>query len=169
MQVDIEVQDLPGIGRRYVLYGEYGARIAVVIHNTGRRDIYTFERAPKNADLDDETAADATVQLSDAQARQLGAILGGAYFKPAVVEEVEAVIGSLLIDWVTVADDSPVIGQSIEALRVRQRTGMTIAAIVRGRDAIPAPEPGEMLVAGDRLVVVGRREDLSKFTGLVGA
>ncbi len=100
MQVDIEVQDLPGIGRRYQLYGEYDSRIAVVIHNTGRRDIYAFERAPKNSDDDDENAAD---------------------------------------------------------------------AIVLGRDAIPAPEPSEVLAAGDRLVVVGRREDLSKFTDLVGA
>lgn len=169
MRVDIEVQDLPGIGRRYEVYGEYDSRVAVVLHNTGRRDIYVFERPPSSKNPDDEAAADAVVQLSDAQARNLGAILGGAYFKPAMVEEVEAVIGSLLIDWVTLAEDSPVLGQSIEALRIRQQTGMTVAAIVRGRDAIPMPEPSEVLEAGDRLVVVGRREDLQKFTDLIGA
>lgn len=167
MQVDIEVQDLPGIGRRYQLYGEYDSRIAVVIHNSGRRDIYAFEHSRKDPALHDGDAADAIVQLSDAQARQLGAILGGAYFKPAVVEEVEAVIGDLLIDWVTLGERSPVAGSSIETLQVRQRTGMTIVAIVRGRDAIPMPEPGEILESGDRLVVVGRREDLHKFTDLI--
>ena len=49
----------------------------------------------------------ASLTLTDAQARTLGAVLGGAYFKPAVVEEIEAVIGGLLIDWVTLRDDSP--------------------------------------------------------------
>jgi TrkA domain protein len=167
MRVDIEVQDLPGIGRRYEVYGEYDARVAVVVHNTGRRDLYVFERGSggRQADAD---AADAVVQLSDAQARQLGAILGGAYFKPAMVEEVEAVIGELLIDWVTLADDSPVAGRSIQELQVRQRTGMTIVAIVRGREAIPMPEPSEVLAPGDRLVVVGRRQDLPNFTELIG-
>jgi hypothetical protein len=38
------------------------------------------------------------VELSDHQARKLGAILGGAFSKPAVVEEVEAVFDDLLID-----------------------------------------------------------------------
>ena len=45
----------------------------------------------------------AAVTLTDDQARRLGAILAGAYFKPAVVEEIEAVVGGLLIDWVTAA------------------------------------------------------------------
>ena len=52
-------------------------------------------------------ATAASVTLTDAQARTLGAILGGAYFKPAVVEEMEAVIGGLLIDWVTLPDGAP--------------------------------------------------------------
>jgi hypothetical protein len=38
------------------------------------------------------------VELSDHQARKLGAILGGAFFKPAVVDEVEAVSDDLLIE-----------------------------------------------------------------------
>lgn len=167
MQVDIEVHDLPGIGRRYDVHGEHGGRVAVVLHNTGRRDVYSYEHGRGGGDLGEDDA-DAVVQLSDAQARQLGAILGGAYFKPAMVEEVEAVIGELLIDWLTLGQDSPVIGKSIEELEVRQRSGMTIVAIVRGRDAIPMPEPNEVLAAGDRLVVVGRREDSARLAGLVG-
>lgn len=166
MKVDIEVQDLPGIGRRYEVHGDDG-RIAVVLHHSGRRDVYAFERGGRaDQDADDDNA-DAVVQMGDAQARQLGAILGGAYFKPSVVEEVEAVIGELLIDWITLEEGSPVVGKSIQALEVRPRTGMTIVAIVRGREAIPMPDPGEVLAAGDRLVIVGRRKDLSRFNELV--
>jgi TrkA domain protein len=54
------------------------------------------------------------VVLSDQQARKLGAILGGAFFKPAVVEELEAVFGTLLIDWVTLEEASPApVGQLV--------------------------------------------------------
>ena len=40
---------------------------------------------------------------------------------------------------------------------------MTVAAILRGSESIVAPEPTEVLRAGDRLVVVGRQEDLRTF------
>jgi TrkA domain protein len=103
------------------------------------------------------------VALTDAQARTLGAILAGAYFKPAVVEEIEAVIGDLLIDWVTLDDSSPGAGKTIAELEVRRATRMTIAAILRGHVPLVAPEPTEQLLPGDRLVVVGRQEDLPAF------
>jgi K+/H+ antiporter YhaU regulatory subunit KhtT len=44
---------------------------------------------------------------------------------------------------------------------------MSVIAIVRGKKAITGPDPGEVLAAGDRLVVVGRREDLPRFVELV--
>jgi TrkA domain protein len=56
---------------------------------------------------------------------------------------------------------------TIEKLEIRQRTGMTIVAIVRGRDAIPMPGPDAVLRSGDRLVVVGRREDSARLTSLI--
>jgi TrkA domain protein len=162
MEIGVDVQELPGIGRRYEVRGERGGSIAVVLHHTGRRDVYVFEK-PR----EEEDDPDAVIELSDAQARKLGAILGGAYFKPAAVQEIEAVIGDLLIEWVTLDELSPVVGRSIETLQVRQRTGMTIVAIVRDRTAIPAPDPTEVLRGGDRLVVVGRQENFAAFRDMV--
>ncbi|MGH9280878.1 MAG: cation:proton antiporter regulatory subunit [Acidimicrobiales bacterium] len=149
---DVSEQDLPGIGRRYDLTTQDGERVSVVIHHSGRRDLYAF--------AGDDAA---TVSLGDDQARRLGAILAGAYFKPAVAARVEAVIGGLLIDWVTVRPTSPAVGRSIADLEIRRRTRMTVAAIVRGDESLVAPEPTEVIAAGDRLVVVGRPEDLSGF------
>ena len=40
---------------------------------------------------------------------------------------------------------------------------MTIAAILRDHVPLVAPEPTETLLAGDRLVVIGRQEDLPVF------
>jgi TrkA domain protein len=106
----------------------------------------------------------ATLALTDRQARTLGAVLSGAYFTPAVVDEMDAVIGDILIDWVTLRPDSPGADRSIAELEIRRRTRMTVVAVARDGGTIIAPEPTEVLRAGDRLVVVGRPEDLAAFT-----
>lgn len=152
---EVREQELPGIGRRYELAGIEGGSAVVVIHHSGRRDLYLV---PPGAG-----EPRATLTLTDRQARTLGAILGGAYFSPAVVEEMDAVIGDLLIDWVTLRADSPGAGRSIADLEIRRRTRMTVAALARPSETIIAPEPTEILQSGDRLVVIGRREDLAGF------
>jgi TrkA domain protein len=152
------IEDLPGIGRRHEMIGTNGGHIIVIITHSGRRIVHG--RSPG----DDQASA---VELTDQQARKLGAILGGAFFKPAVVEELEAVFGNLLIDWVTLQPASPGDGKTIGELQIRRRTGVTIVAIVRDNQAITVPEPSETLRAGDRLVIVGRRQDNSPFHKLV--
>lgn len=159
MSPDVRESDLPGIGRRYEIDG-IDCAATVVIHHSGRRDLYVQPSRPKDPP--------AVLSLTDRQARQLGAILGGAYFTPAVVEEMEAVIGELLIDWVTVPAGGPADGHTIAELEIRRRTGMTIAAIARDAETIIAPDPDTGLQGGDRLVVVGRREDLRGLMQLIG-
>ena len=154
---DVAEHDLPGIGRRYDMAVDQD-RVTVVIHHSGRRDLYVF------AGADDDPVV---VSMGDSQARTLGAILGGAYFKPAAVQEIEAVIGSILIDWVTLRPGSPGVGRSIADLEIRGRTRMTVAAVLRDGNAMIAPEPDQELAAGDQLVVIGRREDLAGFVDLV--
>ena len=156
--LDFVVDDLPGIGRRYQMTGSNGGRITVIVHHSGRRVAYG-----RNADSDQASA----VELSDHQARKLGAILGGAFFKPAVVEEVEAVFDDLLIDWVALEPNSPGADKSIAELEIRRTTGVTIIAIIRGDQSITAPEPPEIMRVGDRLVVVSRPQDLGPFRDLV--
>lgn len=151
--------DLPGIGRRYEIIAAEGQRVVLVVHHSGRRDLYVLRRG------EDEPAC--SVELTDDQARRMGAILGGVYFKPAVVEEIESIIGDFVVDWVTVADDSPLVGHSLGERQVRRQTGMTVIAIVRGKHSIKAPDPGETLRAGDRLVVVGPRANFGKFVDFV--
>lgn len=155
----MQEQELPGIGHRYDLEVD-GGRVTVVIHHSGRRDIYVTEEGGGRA-------KPTVVSLTDDQARRMGAVLAGAYFRPAVAERIEALVGGLVIDWVTVRPDSPGKDRSIADLEVRRATGMTVVAISRGDDVIVTPEPSEVLQAGDRLVVVGRPDDLDRFTKLV--
>jgi TrkA domain protein len=156
---DVTDHDLPGIGHRYELHTTDGTEAVVVIHHSGRRDLYVKESGRKRPQ--------AALTLTDTQARTLGAILGGAYFKPAVVEDIEAAIGDLLIDWITLDAGSAAVGRSIADLEIRRKTGMTVAAIVRRPHPVTAPEPTELLVAGDQIVVIGRQEDLPRLLRLL--
>jgi TrkA domain protein len=155
LEANVTEHSLPGIGVRYELDAIEGGRVCIVVHHSGRRDVYVLPRGGG-----DPRAA---LTLTDAQARTLGAVLSGAYFRPAIVEDIEAVVGTLLIDWVTLNEHSPGVGHSIAELEIRRRTKMTVAAILRGSEPIVAPEPSEVLCAGDRLVVIGRQEDLGAF------
>jgi TrkA domain protein len=159
MSAPISEQNLPGIGRSYTLTLHDGSTVVVVLHHSGRRDLYVTPPSGKRATC---------VSLADEEARQLGSVLSGAYFKPAIVERVEALIGGLLIDWVTIKPSSPAVDRTIADLEVRRESGMTIAAIAReDGTSVVAPEPDAMLRAGDQLVVVGRPEDLPRFVAHV--
>ena len=150
---DVAEQELPGIGRRYDMRDENGRAVSVIVHHSGRRDVYAEGRDPEALDL--------LLSFTDDQARRFGAILGGAYFTPAVVRRIEAVIGGLLIDWVTLRPSSPAVGRSIADMEIRRRTRMTVAAILRDDVPLIAPDPSEVMATGDRLVVMGRRGELS--------
>jgi TrkA domain protein len=150
----IDEDELPGIGRRYTFGLPDDGQICVVIHHTGRRDLYV------TADVDEDGEA---VSVEDDVARRLGAVIAGSYFTPAAVKRVEAVIGGLLIDWVTVREESALAGTSIADAGIRRASRMTVAAIVRDDESIVAPEPDEVIHAGDQLVVMGRPEDLPGF------
>jgi TrkA domain protein len=150
----IDEDELPGIGRRYTFGFDEGQQVCVVIHHTGRRDLYVTSEPDQDAHV---------VSIEDDEARRLGAVIAGSYFTPAAVKRVEAAIGGLLIDWVTVREGSPVAGRSIADAGIRRESRITVAAIVRGDESIVAPEPDEVVQPGDQLVVMGRTEDLPGF------
>jgi TrkA domain protein len=157
--LSISEQELPGIGRRYEIAVGRGRLLVLVIHHSGRRDLYVLAHGR------DEPVC--TVELSDDQARRVGFLLGGGYFKPAMVEEIADIIGDFVVDWVTLTEDAPAIGLSIQDLKIRRKTGMTVIAIIRGKKSINAPDPSEVLQAGDRIVVVGPRDRFAGFMTFV--
>jgi TrkA domain protein len=150
----IDEDDLPGIGRRFTFGLPDGASLCVVIHHTGRRDIYLSPGRDEPSE---------SVTLEDDTARRVGAVIAGSYFTPAAVAQVEAVIGGLLIDWVTVREGSAIADRAIADAEVRRKSRMTVAAIVRGDEQIVAPAPDEVIRVGDQLVMMGRPEDLPGF------
>ena len=81
---------LPGVGVKYTCFTAHGGRLTVILHNEGQREIYWFRHA-------DDDEPEAVIQLEDDEARQLGALIGGAYERPKIVEELEMAFGELEI------------------------------------------------------------------------
>jgi len=153
--MQVREHDLPGVGKKFALTTTEGDRMTVIIHNSGDREVYHFRGG--------EDFPFHSVRLDDAEARKLGAILGGAYFQPPVAESMEMVLGQLSVEWFRVEADSPLAGRSIRDSEVRRRTGASIIAILRGGDAHPNPDPSAVVTAGDTLMVVGDREQVGRF------
>jgi len=158
--VDLRETRLPGVGVKYGFRLAQGGRLAVILHNDGQREIYYFRHA-----RDDEPGA--VVELDDDEARQLGAVLGGAYERPKIVDDLEMALGELLIEWVRVPDTSPAIGRTLAECAFRARTGVTIIAILREPEPVAGAQPSDVVQTGDTLVTVGKAGQYRAFRELL--
>jgi K+:H+ antiporter subunit KhtT len=157
--MEVKEHELPGVGKKFACTTRGGDRMTVIIHNTGHRELYLFEPG--------EDFPTAAARMEDAEARKLGAILGGAYFQPTPAESMDLILDQLAVEWLKVRADSPLADHTIGEAAVRERTGASIIAILRGGAALPNPQPGEAIRAGDTLVVVGDREQVGRFSALL--
>jgi TrkA domain protein len=156
MTVDLRETRLPGIGVKYAFRTARGGRLAVILHNDGQREIYYYRRAG-----DDDPQA--VIELHDDEARQLGAVVGGAYERPKIVEDLEMALGELTIEWVPVPDTSPWIGMTLAESGFRAKVGITVIAILREPEPISGAQPHHRLERGDTLVTVGKAGDYPAF------
>jgi TrkA domain protein len=160
MPVELRETRLPGIGVKYGFSLDGGGRLAIILHNDGTRELYYFRRAS-----DDEPRA--VIRLDDDEARHLGAVIGGAYERPKIVEDLEMALGELLIEWVPVPDDSPWIGKTLAECGFRAKTGVTIIAILREPEPISGAQPEHTIERGDTLVTVGKAGEYAAFRRLL--
>jgi TrkA domain protein len=108
------------------------------------------------------------ITLDDDEARQLGAVVGGAYERPKIVEDLEMALGELQIEWIPVPGDSPWIGHTLADAGFRAKTGITVIAILREPEPITGAQPSDTIERGDTLVTVGRAGDYGAFRRLLG-
>ena len=160
MSTDFQETRLPGIGTKFTIRTGEGCRLAVILHNDGKRELYHFRRGS-----DDEPRS--VITLDDDEARQLGAVLGGAYERPKIVEELEMALGELLIEWIAVPDDSPWIGKTLADAGFRAKAGITVIAILREPEPVTGALPTDEILQGDTLVTVGKAGSYAKFTRLL--
>ncbi|WP_324663689.1 cation:proton antiporter regulatory subunit [Haloarcula sediminis] len=151
--------DVPGVGKKFEVEIGGDERLVVLLHHDGKREI--FRKSDPDAD------AERLFTLNGRLAREVGAILQGAYFQPVETDEVEVPLGDALIEWLDVAEDSELVGQTLGDANLRQRMGVSIIAIQRGSEPVPNPGPEETITAGDTLITLGAREELAEFESLV--
>ncbi|WP_435359087.1 cation:proton antiporter regulatory subunit [Haloarchaeobius sp. DFWS5] len=151
--------DVPGVGRKFEVELDDDGRLVVLLHHDGRRELYHRE-SPE---------ADSTrlASLSGEQARQVGAILGGAYFQPVELGTAQVPLGEAIIEWVTIDEDSQLAGQTLGGCGVRTATGVSIIAVQRDDETIANPDPDFTLEGDDILVALGTREEQGKFRSFV--
>lgn len=137
---------LPGVGTKFTMETHRGESVCVVVHTDGLRELYHFE---------DPDGDPYRIALNDDEARQVGALLGGVIYRPQLVQDLEMALGDLVVEWIELPQNSPLVGLTVMTCRIRRTTGSTIVAILRGGGSVAMPHPDEMLQAGDVLVVIG--------------
>jgi TrkA domain protein len=160
MPVELRETRLPGVGVKYGFTLDGGGRLSIILHNDGMRELYYFRHA-----TDDEPRA--VIRLDDAEARQLGAVVGGAYERPKIVEDLELALGELAIEWIPVPDDSPAIGHTLAETGFRAKTGVTVIAILREPEPVSGAQPTDVVQRGDTLVAVGKAGQYRAFRELL--
>jgi TrkA domain protein len=156
---EIREVKLPGLGVRYEFITQEGKRVGVVSHRSGRKELYVA--APGDPD-----AFKRMLGLSDKDARTLAEMLGGSRIAEELAELQQQIEG-LAIDWLPLRNDSPFVGRTIGDARIRTRTGVSVVAVLRGENAIPAPGPELSLEPGDYLVVVGTTRGIEEVVELL--
>src|SRR5437899_10729678 len=160
MPIDLRETRLPGVGTKFTLRLDGGGRLAVILHNDGKRELYYFRHG------DDEEPR-SVVTLDDDEARQLGAVIGGAYERPKIVEDLDLALGELQIEWEAVPDSSPCIGKTLAECGFRARTGVTVIAILREPEPISGAQPEDVIQLGDTRVTVGKAGHYAEFLRLL--
>lgn len=152
--------DLPGVGKKFEIELDEENALVIVIHNTGKREIFHREGEADSAKL---------FELSDKMARQVGTILEGAYFQPIATDTTETMLdGDSLLEWVKVVEDSKLVGKTLEALDFRNATGASVVSIQRDDETESNPGPETKIEAGDTLIVLGTREACRQAESLAG-
>jgi TrkA domain protein len=155
MPTELRETRLPGVGVKYLLPLHGGDRLSIILHNDGKRELYLFRPG------DEEPRA--VIALDDGEARQLGAVIGGAYERPKIVEELEMALGELQIEWIPVPDTSPWIGKTLAECEFRRKTGVTVIAILREPEPVSGAQPQDVVMSGDTLVTVGKAGGYAAF------
>jgi len=155
----ITESDLPGVGKKFEIELNDGEMI-VVIHNTGKREVF------RRADPDDDS--EKVFEFADDLARKVGSIIEGAYFQPIQSETQETTLpGGILLEWYELQPGSPLIGETPESADIGNQTGLTIVAIQRDDAVIDSPDADTTLREGDTLIGVGTRENCKAFESML--
>jgi CPA2 family monovalent cation:H+ antiporter-2 len=72
------------------------------------------------------------------------------------------------VTWLQLAEGSPIAGKSLAEANLRARTGASVVVILRGSEIIANPKSMTVFEAGDRIGVIGDKEQIEAVDWLLG-
>lgn len=152
--------DLPGVGKKFEIDLDDEVTLVIVIHNTGKREVFRREGEEDSVKL---------FEATDQMARQIGTILEGAYFQPIATDTTETMLDDdSMLEWVKVVDDSEIVGKTLKSLDFRNVTGASVVAIQRDEETESNPGPETVIEADDTLIILGTRDACQRAESLAG-
>lgn len=157
--MDVRMANLPGIGKRISFLTAQGSMIVLIIHHSGKRELYFFEDA-------DDDECDFSLNLTSDETRELGAQLLGAVFQPVSSDKMKIFKSQIIMEWVEIKEESPLTGKTLEECEIRKRTGVSVVGIFRNNDVIASPEADQRVEVGDTMMVIGKNDQIEEFERL---
>ncbi|HEY9899305.1 MAG TPA: cation:proton antiporter [Pantanalinema sp.] len=144
-----DISELYGLGADEVVQPEFEASIEVIRYTLAKlgyttRELYRYAH-----------------QIRQQRYRQFEDT-----FDPSMVLGLEEALGAADLVWFDVKADSPLSGQSLRSLDLRNLLGLSAIAIRRQGEVVPNPDPDDTLFPGDGLLVMGPQAQLDKLSAL---
>ncbi|MEV0523990.1 TrkA C-terminal domain-containing protein [Streptomyces sp. NPDC050439] len=149
---------LPGIGVRYDLTTREHRRVSVVAHRDGGRTLHAYRR-------DDPDESVLSLKLTVGESAALIDALMPSHHSPNLLHTTDL---GLVAERIELSAVSYWNGRVLGDTCMRTETGVSIVAVLRRANAIPAPGPDFRLAGGDTLIVIGTREGTDAAATILG-
>jgi TrkA domain protein len=145
--------ELPGVGKKYSIELATGDELVLVEHRAGHWDL---------ARVEEDGSAEQSTQLQPREAAEVGRILSRS---SVALEDArkQMLFDEFAIEWVTLEEDSALVGETLQGSGIRARTGVNVIALLRAEGSVPSPPPDTRFQVGDTLVVIGLRDQVERF------
>jgi TrkA domain protein len=145
--------ELPGVGTKHTIDLAGGDELVVVEHRIGHWELARVQADGESAML---------LQLQGEEAAELGRILSRGEIELEDSRK-QMLFEEFAIEWVKLDEGSPLVGTTLLESGIRERTGVSVIALIRPEQSLPSPPPGTTFEAGDTLVVIGLRDPIERF------
>ena len=105
-------------------------------------------------------------RFTDAIRRELYAPLYHTHDEYQTIAQLQSVSHLLELSWVRLTANSPLIGRTIQELKIRSETGVSVVSVIRDGKLYPNPNAGYQFAVGDLVGVIGNFEQLTTFQAM---
>lgn len=109
----------------------------------------------------DPDACATTVRLDEDDARTLGDLLGTSKISEHLVD-LQPQVEGLVIDWLHVEEGAEWANRSLRDAAIHSATGVSVVAITRRTESVPAPRSTEVMRPGDVAVCIDTAPGLAE-------